>query len=35
VDKDGDVKNLVGVEVIKLDAVIKKKTMEEIISWEG
>jgi hypothetical protein len=31
-DKDGDVNNRVGVETIELDAIIEKKTTEEIRS---
>jgi hypothetical protein len=34
-DKDENVENRVGVEVIELDAIIKKKTAKEIKSWKG
>jgi hypothetical protein len=34
-DKVGDVKNLVGIEMMELDAIMEKKTVEEIRSWQG
>jgi hypothetical protein len=34
-DKDGDVKNLVGVDMGELDAIIEEKTAEEIRSRQG
>jgi hypothetical protein len=34
-DKDGDVKNQIGVEMMELDAIMEEKTAEEIRSREG
>jgi hypothetical protein len=34
-DKDGDVKNRIGVEMMELDAIMDDKTAEEIRSQEG
>jgi hypothetical protein len=34
-NKDGNVENRVGIEVMELDAIIEEKTMKEIKRWEG
>jgi hypothetical protein len=34
-DNYGNVKNRVGVEMVKLNAIIEKKALEEIRSWKG
>jgi hypothetical protein len=34
-NKDGNMKNRVGVQMMELDATMEEKTMEEIRSWEG